>query len=291
MSIAELITAALKAAIIVTVFGLGLRTDRRDVLSLLRQPSLLFRSLLAMNIIMPLFAVGAVLVMTPARPIAIALIALSLAPIPPLLPKKQVKAGGDAAYIVGLLAAVSLVSIVWIPLAIELVQRVAGVPLSVAPMDVVGVVGITVLAPLLAGVAVHWLAKPFAEMIEPILSRAALLVLLIGVVLILAVTWRGVLEQIGDGTILLFAAFIVVGLAVGHLLGGPVPADRTVLAIATSSRHPGMALAIAQLNFPNEKTVVAAILLYLLLNAVISLPYVAWRKRLNGAPAAPTLAD
>ena len=84
---------------------------------------------------------------------------------------------------------------------------------------------------------------------------------------------------VGNGTGLAFATFVAVGLAIGHLLGGPAPANRTSLAISTASRHPGIALALAQANFPAEKLVLAALLLYLLINAIVSIPYILWIKR------------
>jgi BASS family bile acid:Na+ symporter len=64
--------------------------------------------------------------------------------------------------------------------------------------------------------------------------------------------------------------------------------------MATASRHPGVALAIAHLNFSGEKGVVAAVLLFLVANAVISFPYVVWRKRLGAAadiPLTPSTSD
>jgi bile acid:Na+ symporter, BASS family len=52
-----------------------------------------------------------------------------------------------------------------------------------------------------------------------------------------------------------------------------------VLALASGARHPGAALAIATANFPEQKLAPAAILLYLLLSAILSIPYVMWGKR------------
>jgi len=72
---------------------------------------------------------------------------------------------------------------------------------------------------------------------------------------------------------------VAIGLIVGHLLGGPDPRDCVVLALATASRHPGVALAIAAANFPQEKRVLGAILLYLLISLVVSVAYLAWRRR------------
>jgi bile acid:Na+ symporter, BASS family len=68
-------------------------------------------------------------------------------------------------------------------------------------------------------------------------------------------------------------------LAIGHVLGDAAPQNRTALAIATASRHPGIALILARANFLGETLVVAALLLYLLVNAVVAIPYLLWTKR------------
>jgi BASS family bile acid:Na+ symporter len=93
------------------------------------------------------------------------------------------------------------------------------------------------------------------------------------------------LALLGDGTLLAIVLFLVLGLLAGHLLGGPTPGDRSVLALATASRHPGVALVIAQLAFPTEKAVLAALLLYLVAGMIVTLPYVRWRKKALDAEA------
>ncbi len=57
----------------------------------------------------------------------------------------------------------------------------------------------------------------------------------------------------------------------------PRAEDRGVLALATAARHPGVALAIA--NFPQQKLASAAVVLYLVMGAILAIPYVLWRKR------------
>jgi BASS family bile acid:Na+ symporter len=84
---------------------------------------------------------------------------------------------------------------------------------------------------------------------------------------------------IGNGTVLGLVAFVLAGLAIGHFLGGPSAANRTSLALATASRHPGIAAVLAQANFPEQKLAMAALLLYLLVNAFGSIPYLLWIKR------------
>jgi bile acid:Na+ symporter, BASS family len=290
MAIAQLIPLALKLSIMAIVFSLGLTTRPAGLMFLVRRPWLLARSLGAMNLIMPLFAIAAIALLRPGIPTASALIALSLSPVPPLLPRKQVRAGGDSAYAVCLLLTASLFAIVWVPVAIEIVERVVGVPLAVAPIAVAKVVGALILAPLLVGVLIGHLARGAAERAAPILAIAANLVLAAGVILILIKFWHAVIAQIGNGTVWALVGFVVVGLLVGHLLGGPGENDRTVLATAAASRHPGLALTIVNLNFPDMRAAPAVILLYLILSGLICMPYIAWRRRVGGSAPTPAPA-
>jgi predicted Na+-dependent transporter len=71
------------------------------------------------------------------------------------------------------------------------------------------------------------------------------------------------------------AAFSIAALAVGHWLGRPAPEQRRVLALSTASRHPAIAIAIAAANFSEPKPVMGAVVLYLIVSAVVAMPYVA----------------
>ena len=53
--------------------------------------------------------------------------------------------------------------------------------------------------------------------------------------------------------------------------------------MASATRHPGVALAIAQLNYPQEPALLAAALLFILTNLVLTAPYVAWRRKIGAA--------
>jgi BASS family bile acid:Na+ symporter len=71
-------------------------------------------------------------------------------------------------------------------------------------------------------------------------------------------------------------ALTFVALGIGHLFGGPDPTDRPVLALANASRHPAIAIAIAQTTFPDVTLVPAAVLLDLIVVAFVSGPYLSW---------------
>ena len=117
-----------------------------------------------------------------------------------------------------------------------------------------------------------------ARIAKPV-DLVAKVLLLGGVLALLAGTYRSLLALVGNGTLAAMAGFVVAGLAVGHLLGGPAADHRIVLAIATASRHPAIALTVAKVNFPDEPNLGATILLYLLVNAIVGIPYQKWQQR------------
>jgi BASS family bile acid:Na+ symporter len=275
----QVIVLALQASIFLTVFSFGLRARWTDVLSIVRQPGKLLRSLVSLFVVMPLVAVFLDRAFDLRQPVKIALAALAISPIPPIFPIQAGKAGGPRAFTLGLLETAALLSIVVVPLALELLQRVVDHPLSMTPWAVARLALITVLLPILAGMTFRSMASAVADRIaRPIMIVAALL-LGAGSLVILFVSMPAIKSLIGDGTLLAMAAFAAVGLLAGHLLGGPDPHERAVLALSSACRHPGIALAIATANYPAEQSAPAAVLLYVLVAAAVCFPYVSWQHR------------
>ncbi len=278
--LATLMLLGLKTGVVLTVFVLGLSASPQDATYLFHRPRQLLKSLLAMNVVMPLFTAAVVAIFELHPDVELALIALAVSPIPPMLPKKTLKTRVDMSYPIGLLVAAAVFGIVFVPLAVNLLGgRALGVPMQMSPMAVARVVAITVLAPLAGGLIVRRITPAFAMRIAKPISRMASVLLIISLLPILFTAMPAMVSLIGNGTLAAVVAFVAVGLAVGHILGGPEPAGRTVLALTTASRHPGVAAAIATSNFPQQKLVLPAILLYLLVNAIMSIPYLVWRRR------------
>jgi len=280
MDLSALVGLALRASICLIVFSLGLGSTHQDALYLFRHPGQLVRSLFAMNVIMPLVAaaLAAPFGLNPAQQLT--LIALSVSPVPPILPKKELSAGGRASYAVSLLVTAALLAIVLVPLSLRLLAPLFSVEAHM-PMHIVArLVAITVVIPVGAGIVVRWLAPGLAARLAPKISLGALVLLALAVVMILWSAWPAAWLMVGDGRVLALAVFVVIGLVVGHLLGGPSPEDRTVLALSAAQRHPGMALAIAGALFPqHQKLVTGGIVLYLLVGTILSVPYLIWRRR------------
>ena len=285
MDLAQLLRVALVASVVLLVFALGLRATAADATYLFRRPAMLLRALFAMNVVVPVVATGLAVLFNLTPAVRIALLAMAVSPVPPILPDRQLKLGGRASYVYGLLVAASTAAIALVPLSIAVLGRVFQREVDLGVVVVAIKVGVTVLLPLLAGLAVRRFRPGLAERMAPWVSRVAVVLLLGGSLPALVTAWPGMVSLVGNGTILAIASVVVAGLAAGHWLGGPDPGDRTALSIAASMRHPGVALAIAQGNFPEERLVSAAVLLFFLVSFIATLPYGAWRRRAHGERA------
>ena len=279
MQMTAVLLLLLKLSIILSVFAIGLKATFGDATFLFRRPGQLIRALLAMNVLMPLtaLAVAAPFDLHPA--VKIALVVIAVSPTPPVLPRKALKAGGTEAYTIGLLVAAAALSVAVIPLGMEIFERLTGVSLVMRAGAVATLVLTTILTPLVAGIAIRTVAHASADrMAGPIAVLAFVLLVVCGIPVVIGIG-RTTLPLITEGTILSLAGFALAGCVIGHALGGPEPDNRPVLALATASRHPAVAMAIAHANFPDQRLAGAAVFLYLMLAGLLSALYLSWTKR------------
>jgi bile acid:Na+ symporter, BASS family len=272
MTLQQIISLGIQGSMALMVFCVGLHARFDDVLYLLRRPSLLIRSLLAMNVIMPAIAVAIALWLDVDRALKVALIALSVSPVPPILPGSQLKAGGRESYVVGLLATAALVSIVFVPAVAALIGRLFGQEVRTPPSAIAAVVVTSILAPLVVGVVVRRLAPTLAARLARPLSLLATVVLVVSFLPVLLKIWPAIAASFGNFTFVTIVAFCALGIAAGHVLGGPDKEDRTVLALATASRHPAVALAVAH-DTSELLPVLGIVLVALIVGAVLGAFY------------------
>ncbi len=272
---------ALKASIFLQVFALGLGATWRDATYFFRSPRLLLNSVVARNVVMPLVAIVLIKAFSFHVAIAIALGVLAVTPVPPLLPRSQLKAGGSSEYVLGLLVSQAILALVLVPVTIELMDIALGAKAHFSVRQVATLVVQTILLPLGAGMFTSRFL-PGLRKISPKILIAGTALLVAGSIPLLVLGWKAFGTLSGNGALLALSIFVGAGAITGHFLGGPRPQDRTALGLATASRHPGLALAIAHANFPEHIGLVAgAIVIYLILRIVISFPYL-WAVRSAG---------
>jgi bile acid:Na+ symporter, BASS family len=275
-SIAEILGLLLKVCILSTIFALGLKAAWADVVSLLRRPVLLTRSLFAMYVLTPLAAVLLVFVFRAPPAVEVAVVLMAVSAGAPVLPKKLFKLGASPPYVYSLSVIAALLAIVTVPASLAILSaffnRSVGVPVGAVAYKI----ATAFLAPLLAGMVVRHFRPALADRISDPVIRVASIVLL-GLILLMVVTNFTAILGVGLSGFMIIVVMTGVALAIGHVLGGPEPNDRTALALACASRFPALVLLIASLNFPKAKPlpVVAA---YLLFSNLAAIPYMRWRK-------------
>jgi BASS family bile acid:Na+ symporter len=288
MDAGQILTFAALVSIWLTVWSLGAQASPRDVTHLLMRPKELAPSLLAIFGLTPLLAIAIAGVLPIALPAKFAIIAMSVAPVPPVLPFKQMKAGATQSYAVGLLVAASVVAVIATPLLVLGAAAILGSDAVISPAVVARSVCLSIALPLGLGVLMKALLPRFTERLRRPLQRVGVALLIVAFGAILASVWREVLDLVGGGALLAMAAGSAAGVITGHVLA---PEEhRRALAIASGCRHPGVALAIGTANFPEARAeLLAAVLLYFIVSALITSLYVRLIGRLE--PAAHGAAE
>lgn len=264
------------------VLTVGLKSEAGDLLYVLRRPRLLAKAILAVDVIPPVAA--AILIwFLPLEPMVKAgIMLMAISPVPPLVPGQELKAGGRKEYAYGVYTAMALLTIIVVPLVFDLAARLFGRSDVLPIVTIARTVATGVLLPLGIGLMIGRLAPKISHAVAPWIFRLSMLLVVLAFVPILVQIWPVLAGLVGNGTIVAMVVLAVVCLAGGHLLGGPDPADRGTLAIASSVRHPGIAMLLANTAF-NDKQVTAAVLLFMLVGMVVGAFYKIWFKRSHKA--------
>jgi BASS family bile acid:Na+ symporter len=277
---------ALKAAIPVLltlslaglVLAVGLHASRGDLVYVLRRPRLLLKAILAVIVIPPI-AAGVLVALLPIDPVVKAgIMLMAVSPVPPLVPGKELKVGARKEYAYGVYVAMALLTIVSVPLVLAIASWAFGRHDYVSIGRVASMVLAGVLVPLAIGLIVNRVAPRFAERAWSVVYKLSMVAVVLAFLPILITAYPAMVSLVGDGALAAMAVATVISLVGGHLLGGADLCDRATLAMASSVRHPGIAIMIAG-AVSAEPRVSAAILMFVLVGLVVSIPYQAWVKR------------
>jgi BASS family bile acid:Na+ symporter len=269
---------ALQVSIALIVVSLGLRATWADATYLFRQPGLLLRSLLARNVAVPAAALLIAMTLPLVPPVRLAILALSVTAIPPFLPPALLRAEGRTPFVMGLLVSQTLLAIVLVPLTIELFDLALGGTVHVRARALLPVLLKTVLLPLIAGMVLRRFLGRRVSSVAKFTQVAGLAIMALAFFPILFLTWRTMMAQLGNFTLLAMVLLVLTGLAAGHWLGGPLEEDRTALALTAASSHPVLAIAVERSTTAQVSVAASATLLYLVVRGLVVLPYTRHRR-------------
>jgi BASS family bile acid:Na+ symporter len=265
-TIKDVFQVLLAVVIPLAAFTTGLRSPKlgQGDVHLWRHPRQLFRDLLAIMILVPLWAIFLVRVM-PLSPfvrggLLIAVLAVGIGPAAGMNRMGPRSTGASEALDLNIV--VLALSMIFVPIGFALVAALFHRDLHVGAGAVAKVVLGRALLPLLLGLGAARLSPRLAAAAGPVLNKILVAVLLAVVAIALIATWKQLADVGGIGWLVALA--VAVGaVIIGHLLGGHNPESRGVVAAASAMRFPALALVLAA-ALPQGHRVIPAVLAYVL---------------------------
>ena len=283
MDAASIIKLMLIGGIMLNVISIGVRARPQDALALVREPMLGARAMLAMFVAVPAFVLLLTSWFDLPRPVVAVLLTLSVAPMPPLISNKEIKAGGDADYAIGLQVLATAFSLIAMPVMLTVAGRIFGKQLPFEPTAMVTVLALTVAVPMAFGMAIGHFLPRLIPLVAKWASRIGWISLGLAAAVLVAARWGDITARLGGGTLLVTIVIVAFALLIGQWLGGPNEGNRSALAITCAARHPGVAISVASGLFPADSAAIFGMAgLFLITSALMSIPYLKWRQQCVG---------
>jgi BASS family bile acid:Na+ symporter len=273
-----LLSVVAVTTVFVVMFAIGLAIVPGEFRWVWRRPGLVLKGLFSVLVAVPVLALVVARGLALPHHAEVGIVLMAISPGAPVALSRSLGAGGHRSFAPALQIAVALLAVVSMPLWLAALDEVYGASATVAPEQLARQVCVAQLLPLGLGMLTRRLFPIAAARLEPKLRRIAGVALAALIVLVL-IDIGEVVVGAGLRVALAIAIVTLLALGVGHLMGGPEPATRTVIAICTAARNPGLALLVATLNAA-PPAVHATVLAYLVVSGLTLLLYAFWRSRL-----------
>ena len=267
----------LKASIVALTLGIGLRAAAADLDAFACVQRVVLRSLLTVILLVPLLSLvlADMLHLSPMAQLGVALLAIS--PSALLVPQKNFVPGGRSELAFTLTTILALTATVTVPLWLGLVTHLYVADASEALLPVTRLVSVLFLLPLAVGVLLGRGTRPIARGLAAAVIVTGNSLLMLALLLLAPQIWHS-LQALGIGVVVKLALLSACQLVICDFAGRPREADRTTLAVLSTTRHPAFALITAYSNF-TDQTAFAAVLCWFVVGGAIAVPYAYWRKR------------
>lgn len=278
-----ILTKALNIVILIflvsTMLSVGLSLTIRQILGPLRNARLFISSLVSCYILVPLIAIVVTRLFGLDEPIKIGLVLFSMAAGAEAGPKLVGIAKANVAFSVGLLVTLLCVSVVFIPLVLNLLLPETHIATGKLLIKLLLGVGV----PLSIGLFLKARYATIADRISPYAHKVSSIFMTLMAIGIIGLNIKEIVGLFGTGTIGAAIVFIVGSVFVGYLLGGPGRDNRWALAFMSGGRNASISLVIASQVFTDPKVllmITVTVVLMLVINLPLSI-YVGRRSALQ----------
>jgi predicted Na+-dependent transporter len=251
--------------VLTSMLAMGLSLTIKQIVDPLRNTRVVLLALLANFVLVPALAYVIQALIPLDEGLATGVIIVGTAAGAPFLPKLVQVAKGNAAFSVGLMTLLMVVTVVYLPVVLPLLLPGA----SVSPWDIARSLILSMLLPLGIGLFVKARYEEIAASVQPYMSQVSSLAIVLMLVTILGLQYKTILGTIGSGGILAAVLFLVGALIIGLLLGGKDAAMRSVMGLGTAQRNLAAAMLVAAQNFADDADVLVMVMLVAILGLVL----------------------
>jgi predicted Na+-dependent transporter len=251
--------------IITSMLAMGLSLTVKQIIDPLRNVKVVLLALLANFVLVPALAYVILLVIPLEEGLATGLIIAACAAGAPFLPKLVQTAKGNAAFSVGMMTLLMLVTVIYLPIVLPFLLPGA----SVNPWDIAKSLILTMLVPLGIGLFIKARYDDTAGNLQPHMSQISSVAIALLMVGVLVLEFSTIIATIGTGGILAALLFLVGALVIGLLLGGKDPAKRSVMGLGTGQRNLSAAMLVAAQNFSDQPNVLVMVMLIAILGLIV----------------------
>jgi bile acid:Na+ symporter, BASS family len=258
--------------------GAGLEVNRAHLAAVWKNYGLLGRAFLANFVIVPILGVLFVRAFALEQDVATGVLLMAIAPGVPFVIMGVRKKGGSLGLAVTLALLFPLLSIITIPITAALVLPAAAQAELPLRQFIVTLLAFQLL-PVLLGVVIADRLPAIAAKLEGPLR----VLFLVTLVVLLAFLFPRIVHDVGTvygsrGMLASLCIVVLSGLA-GWLFGGPDAADRRTLSTGTALRNIGLCALIATVSFTDRPFVAAVVLVYFIVQVIVTTVFGAYLKR------------
>jgi BASS family bile acid:Na+ symporter len=262
--------------LVTAMLSLGLDMTIKQVSQPLRNRWLVIKSLLVSVLAVPLIAIFLSRVIPMEQALATGLVLYALAAGTEGGPKFVQMVQGNTPFASGLLAVLLTVTVIFLPMVMNVAIPGADVSLG----EVVAKLLLLVALPISVGMLVNARLTNLAERINPAVHRLSMIFLAAAFVLIVYVN-IGAIMSLPSTALLAGVLLFAISYAAGYIAGGPAVENRKALAFMTYARNGSISMLIADQVFSDEPQVLVMVTLMAAGSVVVAVLVVIVHRLLN----------
>jgi predicted Na+-dependent transporter len=250
--------------IVTTMLSMGLNFFPKQFLEPLKDKNLIYKSLAANFILLPIITYIILQAIPLQEGLAIGLVLMAAGAGSPFMLKLVQFIKADMAFAVGLMLILSTVTLFYMPLVLSIL--LPGV--SINPLSIAFSLLVLIFLPLIIGTTVKSRYSEIAKVIQPTFNQISNIFIFVVIFLYLGLNYKDFLVVFGTGALIASLIFVLSAFLIGYLLGGPSRNKKSVLGMGTAIRNSSAAFVVAVTNFSSEYDVMAMIIVVYMLSII-----------------------